>query len=227
MDITKQALAKGQRALTEYEAKKLLSACGIPVTREVFAAAREEAAEAAADLGYPVVVKGSGPDLMHKSDSGVVFVGLESETAVLSAWDRIEGRLGGMFAGVLVQEMVSGKRELVLGLHREPQFGPCVMLGLGGVLTEIINDTSFRVAPFDESEALDMAAELQGNRIFAPFRGEAAANMAELSRCLQILGRIGMDEPDISEIDINPLIITPRGGVKAVDALIVLENRKP
>jgi len=120
--------------------------------------------------------------------------------------------------------MVSGKRELVVGLHREPQFGPCVMLGIGGVLTELLNDTAFRIAPFDEAEARDMADELRARKILDPFRGEAAADMRALCRSLTAVGRLGAEQPAISEIDINPLIITPGGGIKAVDALIVLKD---
>ncbi|MFW5901502.1 MAG: acetate--CoA ligase family protein [Thermodesulfobacteriota bacterium] len=224
MEIIEQALARGQRALTEYEAKKLLSAYGIPVTREQLAGDRESAAAAAAEIGYPVVLKGSGADLMHKSEAGAVWVNINGEAALLKAYGQIEERMGKAFEGVLVQEMVAGKRELVVGLHREPRFGPCVMLGLGGVLTEIINDTSFRIAPFDAAEAMDMAEELRAEKIFQAFRGETAADMPALCQCLTAVGRIGEELPAVSEIDINPLIITPKGALKAVDALIVIKE---
>lgn len=224
MDLIKQALAGNRRALTEHEGKKLLAAYGIPVTREVLVRDRAAAAAAAGEIGYPVVLKGSGADLMHKSESGVVFVKLDNEAAVLAAFDRIADLLGNAFEGALVQEMVSGKRELVLGLHREPQFGPCVMLGLGGVLTEIINDTAFRIAPFDETEAMDMTTQLRAEKIFEAFRGEAPADRETLCRCLSALGRIGLEQAAVSEIDINPVIIKPDGGIMAVDALVVLKE---
>ena len=224
MEIIEQALARGQRALTEYEAKKLLSAYSVPVTRERLADSRESAAAAAAEIGYPVVLKGSGADLMHKSEAGAVLVNIDGEAALLKAYGQIEERMGEAFEGVLVQEMVDGKRELVVGLHREPQFGPCVMLGIGGVLTEIINDTSFRIAPFDAAEALDMTGELRAEKIFQEFRGEAAADMTTLCQCLTAVGRIGKELPAVSEIDINPLIITAQGTLKAADALIVIKE---
>jgi len=224
MEMIEQALARGQRALTEYEAKKLLSAYDIPVTREHLAGDRESAAAAAAEIGYPVVLKGSAADLMHKSEAGAVFVNLDREEAVLKAYGQIEERMDEAFDGVLVQEMVAGKRELVVGLHREPQFGPCVMLGIGGVLTEIINDTSFRIAPFDAVEAMDMTGELRAEKIFRAFRGEAPVDMPSLCHCLTAVGRIGEELPAVSEIDINPLIITPRGALKAADALIVIKE---
>lgn len=224
MEIIDQALAAGRRALSEYDAKRLLSDYGIAVTREQLASDRDTAAEAARQIGFPVVVKGSGAELMHKTESGVVFVNIADQQGVADAFDAIANKLGAGFEAVLVQEMVSGKRELVLGLHREPQFGPCVMLGLGGVLTEVINDTAFRIAPFDEAEARDMAAELRAGKVFDAFRGEAAADMDQLAKNLCALGRIGLEQENIAEIDINPLIITPEGGLKAVDALVVLKE---
>ncbi|MFW6081813.1 MAG: acetate--CoA ligase family protein [Desulfosalsimonas sp.] len=226
MGIIDEAIARNQRSLSEYESKKLIAGYGIPVTREKLALDRDTAVAAAADIGFPVVLKGSGADLMHKTESGVVFVNISDEKKVAEAFESVAAKMGSGFEGVLVQEMVSGKRELVMGLHREPQFGPCVMLGLGGVLTELINDTVFRIAPFDETEALDMAAGLRADKIFGPFRGEAAADMQTLSKCLCALGRMGMEHENISEIDVNPLIITPEGGLKAVDALVILKEGK-
>lgn len=224
MEIINQAVAANQQALSEYQAKLVLAGYGICVTREKLAADRDAAVAAAREIGFPVVVKGSGANLMHKTESGVVFVNIADEQGVAGAFETIAGRLGGNFKEVLIQEMVSGKRELVLGLHREPQFGPCVMLGLGGVLTELINDTAFRIAPFNETEAKDMAADLRSSEIFKAFRGEAAADMDKLAQSLCALGHIGMEQENIAEIDINPMIITPDGGLKAVDALVVLKG---
>ncbi len=224
MEIINQAVAANQQALSEYQAKLVLAGYGICVTREKLAADRDAAVAAAREIGFPVVVKGSGANLMHKTESGVVFVNIADEQGIADAFETIAGRLGGNFKEVLIQEMVSGKRELVLGLHREPQFGPCVMLGLGGVLTELINDTAFRIAPFNETEAKDMAADLRSSEIFKAFRGEAAADMDKLAQSLCALGHIGMEQENIAEIDINPMIITPDGGLKAVDALVVLKG---
>jgi succinyl-CoA synthetase beta subunit len=151
---------------------------------------------------------------------------------VAHAYDRIVSAVAGAIPteleGVLVAEMVAGARELVLGLTREPQFGPCVMLGLGGVMTEIFKDTVFRVAPFDRVEAEDMINELKSRAMLNEFRGERPADIKTICQCLLSLGKIGQDYPDISEIDINPLKIDKDGQVKAVDALVVfnkLESR--
>jgi len=224
MDLIEKALARGARALSEYESKQLLAASGIPVTREVLATSAAEAADAAETIGFPVAIKGSGAELMHKTEAGAVVLNIMDAAGAAAAFERLAEKLGDRFEGVLVSEMVSAKRELVLGLHREPQFGPCVMLGIGGVMTEILNDTAFRVAPFDAAEARDMADELRANKIFAPFRGEAAVDMESLRKCLTALGDLALSREEIREIDINPMMIRPDGRLVAVDALVVLDG---
>ncbi len=215
-------MEKGQKALSEYDAKQLLAAYGVPVTRERLVQERGQAVEAADDIGYPLVVKACSPELMHKSESGAVAVGIENATALLEACDRVVAAVGTPLPGILIQEMVAGQRELVVGLNRDPQFGPCVMLGLGGVLTEAIKDVVFRVAPFDHGDALDMMAELRSKAILDTFRGQAAVDRDALSQTLRAVGRMALDHDAIVEIDINPIIIDAQGRIKAVDALVVL-----
>jgi succinyl-CoA synthetase beta subunit len=171
-----------------------------------------------------VVLKACSADLLHKSDIGAVEIGLKNSADVLEAYQRIIHLSALPLQGVLVQEMVRGPRELVLGLSRDPQFGPCVMFGLGGVLTEIINDTVFRVAPLQMLDAQEMLEELRAKAILAPFRGQAAADCETICRALIALGRLGMENEAIAEVDINPLIISPDGQVKAVDALVILKD---
>ncbi|MDA3834851.1 MAG: acetate--CoA ligase family protein [Spirochaetales bacterium] len=213
------------RALSEYRSKKLLAEYGIPVTNEILVQNRDQAVAAAEKIGFPVVLKACGPELMHKTEAGCVELHLTSEAEVLAAYDRILSSvslsLSRDFEGILVAEMLSGARELVCGLTREPQFGPCVMLGFGGVMTEIIQDTVFRVAPFDRAEAADMIWEFNSRAMLDAFRGEAPADTDAICQCLISLGKIGQEHPEISEIDINPLKIDPRGRIKAVDALVV------
>ncbi|MFH0787515.1 MAG: acetate--CoA ligase family protein [Pseudomonadota bacterium] len=222
MDLIKTALERGQKALSEYESKKLLGLYGIPITKEALARSAAEAAALAAEMGYPVVLKGCSPELLHKSDLGAVEIGLKNAGEVQEAYRRIVDLVAMPLDGVLVQEMIRGQRELVLGLSRDPQFGPCVMFGLGGVLTEIINDTVFRVAPLEIVDAQEMLEELRAKAILDRFRGQAAADRETICRSLMALGRIGLENEAIAEIDINPLIIDPEGRVKAVDALVVL-----
>ncbi|MBA4392842.1 MAG: carboxylate--amine ligase [Desulfobacca sp.] len=224
MNVIKIALERGQKALSEYDSKKLLAAYGIPITKEALVKSPEEAVSRAAELGFPVVMKACSPELLHKSDLGGVEIGLKNAAEVREAYERIVGSITVPLEGVLVQEMIRGQRELVLGLSRDPQFGPCVMFGLGGVLTEIINDTVFRVAPLEIIDAQEMLQELRAKAVLDQFRGQAAADRETICRSLIALGRLGLENEAIAEIDINPLIIAPDGQVKAVDALVVLRS---
>lgn len=226
-DLIRSAVARGDRALSEYDAKRVLETYGIPVTRESLVQTRDEAVSAARAIGYPVVVKACSTRLLHKSEAGAVAVGIPDDEALLSAYDRITATVQAPLTGILVQEMVPGQRELVIGLSRDPQFGPCVMLGLGGVLTEALRDIVFRVAPLDRDEALDMMAELRSRAILDSFRGQAPADREALAGALTGIGRIGLDHGEIVEIDVNPIIIDPRGRIRAVDALMVVGESAP
>jgi succinyl-CoA synthetase beta subunit len=202
----------------------LLSLYDIPVTRETLSRSADEAVSAAADLGFPVVLKACSPELMHKSERGCIELNLRSERDVREAYGRIIRSVDLELEGVLVQEMVPGQRELVVGLNRDPQFGPCVMLGTGGMMTEVFKDTAFRMAPFGMIEAKDMAEELRFKAILGAFRGQKPADMDILCRTLIAVGKIGLELETVSELDINPMIITPEGRVVAVDALVVLRR---
>ena len=223
-DLIRPALDRGQPALSEYESKKLLSLYGIPVAREKLSRSADEAVSAAADLGFPVVLKGCSPELMHKSERGCIELNLRSEGDVRKAYGRIISSVDLELEGVLVQEMVSGQRELVVGLTRDPQFGPCVMLGIGGMMTEVFEDIAFRMAPFGKIEAKDMSEELRFKAILGAFRGQKPVDMDMLCRILIAVGQIGLELDAVSELDINPMIITPEGRVVAADALVVLRR---
>ncbi len=223
----------GRDRLSEYESKQLLSAYGIPVVREILAEDIPTAREAASRIGYPVVLKACSPQLSHKTEAGLVVTDLRNDADLSSAAELILQRScnqrspgqrpAGSGSGILVQEMVIGQRELAMGLTRDPQFGPCVMFGLGGVLTEALGDVSFRMAPLSRADALEMMQEIRGREILGAVRGMAAADLETLARCLVALGEIGLEHETIREIDINPLIIRD-GRPVAVDALVVLEQ---
>lgn len=217
-------IGESPHALSEYQSKKLLAEYGIPVTDELLVQHPADAVSAAEKIGYPVAMKACSPELMHKTEAGCIELGITSDDEVLSAYNRIRSSVTVVLEGILVQEMVPGIRELILGLNREPQFGPCVMLGIGGVMTEIINDTVFRVAPFDLIEARDMMRELRSQAMLNGFRGQLPVDRETICRCLVALGEIGLAHPEISEIDINPLKVNPDGRVKAVDALVVFSE---
>jgi succinyl-CoA synthetase beta subunit len=211
-------------ALSEHASKQILAAYGIPVTKEALASNLEEAVSMAESMGYPVVLKACAPELMHKSDHDCMALNIRNENELSAAYARIHTGLNIDLEGFLIQEMVFGNRELVLGMNRDPQFGPCIMLGMGGVLTEIINDTVFRVAPFDEIEAWDMIRGFRGRAMLDAFRGQEAADRKTICRCVVALSEISLARDDIVEIDINPLLIDRAGRVKAADALMVLRG---
>ena len=223
-DLIRSALTREQQALSEYESKKLLSLYGIPVTKERLSRTADEAVAAAAALGFPVVLKACSSELMHKSEHGCIELNLRSKGDVREAYERIVGSVDLDLEGVLVQEMVPGQRELVVGLTRDPQFGPCVMLGIGGMMTEVFEDTVFRMAPVDMIEAQDMTEELRFKKILGAFRGQKPVDRQTLCRTLISVGQIGLEREAVSELDVNPLIITPAGRVVAVDALVVLSR---
>lgn len=219
------ARGRGERALSEYESKKILAHYGIPTVREALARDLAEAREAAAQIGYPVVLKVCSSAVSHKTEKGLIALDLRDEADLDRAFGRLARSAEGLDAAFLVQEMIRGARELVAGMNRDPQFGPCVMFGLGGIFTEILDDVSFRVAPLEEKEALAMVREIRGRKILDAIRGMEAVDLGALARCLTALGRIGLDHPDIETIDVNPLIIQG-GRPLGVDALVVLSEAR-
>ena len=222
MELISAALGSNQAALSEYESKQFLGKRGIPVCREALASDALSAAKRAEEIGYPVVLKVCGPSLYHKSDLGGVALNIRNREEVIATGEALLGIEG--CEALLVQEMIAGARELACGLVRHPQFGPCVMFGLGGVLTEVLEDVSFRLAPIRESDAREMIHEIRARRILEAIRGEAPVDKESLIGILVTLGRIGIEEEGIGGIDINPLKIQRNGKPVAVDALTLLNS---
>ncbi|MGD0278406.1 MAG: acetate--CoA ligase family protein [Smithella sp.] len=222
IDILEQAKSQKRTTLTEAEAKEVLKKYGIPVVEEKAVNTIEEAEIAAETTGYPVVVKGLGSRLTHKTEKGLVKLNLKNREDVHLAALYIKEAAGDDLEGFLIQPMLEGKREFVAGLFRDEQFGATIMFGLGGIYTEAIGDVVFRLAPLDDNEARKMIDELHAQKMLGSFRGENAPDKAALIKTLVGLSQIGMETPDIKEIDINPLLVTAEGKVTAVDALVVL-----
>ena len=220
-EIVDRARQQGRGALSEYESKQVLAAYQIPVTREILVEDSGGLDGAIGEIGFPLVMKGCAADLAHKTEKNLIRVDLRSREEAARAFDEIRGQVTGANGGVLVQEMVAGRRELVAGMTRDPQFGPCVMFGLGGIFTEILEDIAFRKAPLEKTDALAMMREIKGHRILGAVRGMEAADTEMLADLLIRVGQIGMDMDAVTEIDINPVIICG-GRPKAVDALIAL-----
>ena len=220
--IVEKALREGRKTLSEYESKEFLKSYGIPATRESLVHTREECTKAAHAIGYPLVLKACSPQLAHKTEKGLVRLDLRSNQELVLAFDDLVSRMEGNEKSILVQELIKGTRELVAGMTRDPQFGPCVMFGLGGIFTEILKDIAFRVAPLEKRDALDMTQEIKAHKILGAVRGMPAADMDLLCDILVKVGEIGLENESIQEIDINPLILSGAKPV-AVDALIVLK----
>lgn len=206
-------------SLSEYDSKQLLAAYGIPVTNERLVTKRGQAVKAAEAIGYPVVLKVSSPTILHKSDLGLVKVGLTTEKQVKAAFDELMDAKGA--EGVLVSEMVSGGVETVVGVAQDDLFGPTIMFGLGGVFVEVLKDVTFRVPPFDRAEALRMVHEVKGFPLLAGARGRPKADVKALVDVILKVQRLALDlSGDLSELDINPLVVRQKGAV-ALDALAV------
>ncbi|MGO9138626.1 MAG: acetate--CoA ligase family protein [Syntrophales bacterium] len=221
MSIIEQARKEGRKTLTEYEAKMILSQRRIPVVKERLAYNREQCRAAIHEIGFPLVMKGCSPEISHKSELGVVMLDIQSEREAEAAFEKIMQAMPAKTPAVLLQEMVKGKRELVVGLMRDAQFGPTVMFGLGGIFTEILSDVVFRLAPFGKQEAMNMLREIKGQKILDAVRGMEAVDSDLLAHILVSVGEIAVEYPDIREIDINPLVVSGRIPI-AVDALMVL-----
>ena len=227
----------GRRTLTEHEAKGLLSLWGIPVTRERRASTWEEAATAAGEIGYPVVVKAESADILHKTEAGLVRLDVANEGGLRLSYDEIVKGVGSHFPkarpeaqpkaqmeAVLVQEMVESGVEVILGVSRDPQFGPVLMFGMGGIFVEVYRDVAMRVCPINRRDALEMLEEVKGARLLQGYRGRPPADVDALIEAMLKLSSMAMGlQDEIKELDINPLAVLPQGrGVKALDALVVL-----
>ncbi len=222
--LIRRVRAEGRQSMTEMESKKLLASYGIPVARDRMATSEREVILQAQKIGYPVVVKGHGAKLQHKTERGLVKTNLKSAKEVRNAFRAIRASAGDDGEGCIVSPQIAGSREWVAGLIRDAQFGPVVMFGLGGIFTEALADTTFRVAPLGRREAKRMIGEIASRKLLGNFRGEAPVNADQLADVLIGLSKLGMERQDIREVDVNPLITTPKGNVVAVDALVILDE---
>ena len=223
----KQELTGKSADLSEHAAKRILAEYGIGVTREELAASRDEALAIARRIGYPLAIKVQSPDISHKTEARAVRLGVASDGELASAYDEVlanaraykkEARI----EGVLVQEMVKGGIEAILGVTNDPLFGPAVMFGLGGIFAEVLKDVAFRLAPVTPSVAREMIAEIKGYPVLAGARGRVPADLDALADAIVKLSALAVDLKDhVAELDVNPLFVFERGkGVKAAYALI-------
>jgi acetyltransferase len=212
-------------ALNEVESKLLLRAYGIAAPQECAVQTLAEALDAAHRIGFPVVLKAVSAAIQHKSDAGLVMLSLRDEATVKSAYAQLVERsnaLGAKLDGILVAEQVSGGTECVLGVSRDPEMGPVVMFGLGGVWVELLKDVSFAPAGLDREQALTMVKATRAGRLIDGFRGSKPGDRDALVDALVNLGRLARDLHDVIDaIDINPFLVRERGAL-ALDGLVVL-----
>lgn len=208
-------------ALDEFEAKRLLASYGVPVVQEARCGSSDAAVAAAARIGYPVVLKGLGAQFAHKTELGLVHLNLRDEAGVRASAAHLLKAMTGR-GELLVQQMVGGKREFLVGMSRDPQFGGTVTFGLGGIFAEALADVALRLAPVSRADALDMLDEIRATALLGAVRGMPEVDREALVRIITGLSRLAVERPDIDAIDINPLVISGSQPV-AVDALVILK----
>lgn len=226
-------MVKGQilnrpRLLTEIESKQLLERAGIPVTKTKLARSKKEAISISKEMGFPVVLKIVSPDVVHKSDSGGVKLGLANGAQVGRAYSEIMSSVRqkypqAVIQGMSVQIMASPGIEVIVGMSKDPQFGPVLMFGLGGVLVEVLKDVSFRIVPVTKRDASEMIREIKGYPLLQGYRGQEAVDVASLEDLIVRVSQFIEQNPQVKELDLNP-VFAYRDKTIAVDARIVLDG---
>jgi acyl-CoA synthetase (NDP forming) len=231
-EILTKAKKERRRFLPEPEAHAVLQAYGFPMLRSKMVRDSAEAAAAAREIGFPVALKIVSPDIVHKVDVGGVKLNLESETDVKEAYDELlqhvkAARENVKIWGVLVQEMVRGGKETILGMKRDPHFGALLMFGLGGIYVEVLKDVTFRIAPIRELGARLMIENIKAVKLLMGYRGEPPSDLEAIAESLSRLSQLVIDFPEIEEMDINPLIVLAEGsGARVVDARILISDEQ-
>lgn len=223
MDVIEKAIREDRKILSEYEAELVLKQYSIPTAKEVLLKNKKGLENAVEIIGYPMVIKGCSPEITHKTEKALIVTDIRNVEEANRAFDEVYEKIKDLKdPAILVQEMVKGEREIMVGMIRDPQFGPSVMFGLGGIFTEILKDVSFRVAPLNLDEAMDMIMEIDARKILDSVRGMPPVDIKKLAEIIVNVGKIGLENEHIKEMDINPLIISDATPI-AVDALMVLK----
>ncbi len=227
-EIMNEAFSEGRTFLLEPEAKEVCQIYGIPVTKFKVARSREEAVRFAEEIGYPVVLKIVSPDVIHKTDIGGVVVDVKNSKQVLEVYDRIiknvkSRKADAKISGILIQEMAPDSTEVVVGEVRDPQFGPSIMFGLGGIFVEILKDVSFRIVPLTERDAREMIGEIKGYPILASYRGQPPSDVDSIVDIILRVSCLVSEHPEINQLDLNPIFVYSKGA-KVIDAMIILKK---
>lgn len=226
--IIAEARREARTVLNEVESKTLLGSAGIAVNETRLAVSREEATALSRELGYPAVLKIISPDITHKSDVGGVRMNLATPAQTARAYDRMMADVGAAcpearIRGVSVQRQFDAGLELLVGMFRDAQFGPAVAFGLGGTLVEVLDDVALRLVPLKRRDARDMMSEIRASAVISGFRGREPLNRRALEDMLLAVSTLAARNPEISAIDLNPVLADARGAV-ALDARIILRE---
>jgi len=220
---------EGRTTLTEVESKQFLERAGIPIVATKQARTEEEAIHLSMEMGFPVAMKIISPEITHKSDSGGVKLGLKNVDEVKGAYEQIMRSVksynpAARIEGVSIQKMARPGREIIIGMSKDPQFGPLLMFGIGGVMVEVMKDVAFRLAPLRPRDAHEMIMEIKGYSLLTGFRGAEAVDIPFLERLLVKVSDLTERYPEIKEFDLNPVMANKDGAV-VVDSRIVLEDK--
>jgi acyl-CoA synthetase (NDP forming) len=226
-EILKQARKENRAKLTEIESKELIGGVGIPVVEAKLARTKAEAVSLSKKMGFPVVLKIVSPDVIHKSDSGGVKLGLANAVQVDKAYDEIlslvkKHQPKAKIEGISVQKMVRPGVEVIIGMSKDAQFGPVLMFGLGGILVEVLKDVSFRIVPLSKRDAREMIKEIKGYPLLEGYRGQEPVDIPFLEAMILKLSDFIDKNPEIKELDLNPVFAYKNGAV-AADARVILE----
>jgi acetyl coenzyme A synthetase (ADP forming)-like protein len=230
-EIFDRAVAEGRTFLPEIEALAVLKAYGFPLLGHGLARSEEDAVRLFREIGRPVVLKIASPDIVHKVDVGGVLLNVSTAEEARAGFNKIingvkQAMPGARLLGVEVQQMAAAGTEVILGITKDPTFGQLIMFGLGGIYVEVFQDVSFRLVPIRELSARNMIRSIRAAKVFEGFRGQPPADTDAIAECLERLSQLAVDFPDIDELDINPLIVHPRGaGAHVADVRIALSGR--
>lgn len=227
--LISNAYNEGRMFLLEPEAKEAVASYGLPVTSNKVATSVEEAVKFANEIGYPIVLKIVSPDVLHKSDANGVLLNIENDDQIREGYQTILDNVkkfkpDAKITGILVQEEIPMDREIIIGMVKDPQFGPAIMFGLGGIFVEVLKDVSFRVAPITKYDAEQMIQEIKALPLLKGVRGKKSINFENLTNMLLNVSKLVSEHPEIEELDLNPIIVSPQRAT-VVDARLILQKK--
>ncbi len=223
-EIIKNYLSQGKKVLTEFESKELLEKIGIPITKQKLTSDKSDAVRFANEIGYPVVMKLMADDVVHKSDAGAVKLNLQNKDEIEKSYDELMSIPSKSEKKINIQKMADEPiTEIIIGMTTDPQFGPALMFGIGGILVELLEDVSFRIAPIEKFDANEMIHEIKGFPLLDGFRGKPKADIDAIIDALLKVSNLVIQNPEIYEMDLNPIFIY-HSGLICVDARIILKD---